>query len=95
MKASEIEDFESYDPNHLFDSVLDRFQLEDDMSLSAALHVAPQVIHDMRQMKMPIDSNMLIALHELTGISISGLHNILGERRKKLRFDDDYTEDLE
>lgn len=81
-------DYESYDTNHLLDSVLDHLNLPDDAALSAALGVAPEMLSDIRQMQQALDPALLIRMHELTGISIVGLRNILGDRRKKLRDQD-------
>ncbi|MES2536144.1 MAG: hypothetical protein V4632_09760 [Pseudomonadota bacterium] len=82
-------DHESYDTSHLFDSVLDQLNLPDDAALSDLLGVAPSVISDIRHMQLPLEPAMLIRIHELTGISIIGLRNILGDRRRKLRFSND------
>lgn len=85
-------DHESYDTNHLLDSVLDRLQLENDSALCDVLDIAPSVISDIRHMRHPIDAAMLVRLHELTDISISGLRNILGDRREKSRYSEGIEE---
>jgi hypothetical protein len=86
---TDYESYESYDTSHLLDSVLDQLQLPDDAALSETLGVAPSVISGIRDMRLPLEPEMLIRIHEITGISIIGLRNILGDRRKKLRFPDD------
>jgi len=82
-------DYEAYDPEHLLDSVLDRLGLDTDTALAQALQVTPSVIDDIRCKRRPVDAAMLIWIHELTGIDIGGLRNILGDRRGELRFTDD------
>jgi hypothetical protein len=76
----------SYDSNHLLDSILDRLQLPDDTALCEALDVDESVISDLRELRREVDAALLIRMHELTDISIVGLRNILGDRRRKARF---------
>lgn len=76
----------SYDSNHLLDSILDKLQLPDDAALCEALDVDESVISDLRELRREVDAALLIRMHELTDISIVGLRNILGDRRRKARF---------
>ncbi len=76
----------SYDSNHLLDSILDKLHLPDDAALCEALDVDESVITDLRELRREVDAALLIRMHELTDISIAGLRNILGDRRRKSRF---------
>jgi hypothetical protein len=76
----------SYDSNHLLDSILDKLHLPDDVALCEALDVDESVITDLRELRREVDAALLIRMHELTDISIAGLRNILGDRRRKSRF---------
>jgi hypothetical protein len=76
----------SYDSNHLLDSILDKLHLPDDLALCEALDVDESVITDLRELRREVDAALLIRMHELTDISIAGLRNILGDRRRKSRF---------
>jgi hypothetical protein len=76
----------SYDSNHLLDSILDKLHLPDDAALCEALDVDESVISDLRELRREVDAALLIRMHELTDISIAGLRNILGDRRRKARF---------
>ena len=76
----------SYDSNHLLDSILDKLCLPDDAALCDALDVDESVISDLRELRREVDAALLIRMHELTDISIAGLRNILGDRRRKARF---------
>jgi len=76
----------SYDSNHLLDSILDKLHLPDDAALCEALDVDESVISDLRELRREVDAALLIRMHELTDISIVGLRNILGDRRRKARF---------
>jgi hypothetical protein len=79
-------DLGSYDSNHLLDSILDELNLPNDAALSEALEVDESVISDLRGMRREVDAAILIRMHELTDISIVGLRNILGDRRRRSRF---------
>jgi hypothetical protein len=79
-------DLGSYDSNHLIDSILDQLHLPDDAALAKAMDIDPDVIADLREMRREVDAALLIRMHELTDISISGLRNILGDRRRRARF---------
>jgi len=83
---SDMPDLGSYDSNHLLDSILDQLHLPDDAALCEALDVDESVISDLREMRREVDAALLIRMHELTDISIAGLRNILGDRRRKARF---------
>jgi hypothetical protein len=81
-------DLGSYDSNHLLDSVLDQLHLPDDAALARAIDVDPALLADVRDMRREVDASLLIRLHEMTDISITGLRNILGDRRRRTRLDE-------
>jgi len=95
MHPDDSLEYGSYDPNHLIDSVLDRMGLNDDQALAEALHIPASVIADVRDMRLLVDAPLLLQLHELTGISVLGLRNIMGDRRGKLRYSDGAEENLD
>jgi hypothetical protein len=78
-------DLGSYDTNHLIDTILDHLDLPDDAALAKAMGVDPQILADLRSMRREVDAAMLILCHKMTGISINGLRNILGDRRWRIR----------
>jgi plasmid maintenance system antidote protein VapI len=80
-------DYETYDAEHLLDSVIDKLDLTDDEALARALGVPAHDIIDIRAMRRPIDAAMLIRMHEVTGLDIDRLRNMLGDRRQKFRVD--------
>ena len=84
--SADAPDLGSYDSNHLLDSILDKLHLPDDTALCEALDVDESVITDLRELRREVDAALLIRMHELTDISIAGLRNILGDRRRKSRF---------
>lgn len=95
MHSDDSLEYGSYDPNHLIDSVLDCMDLPDDQALAEALSIPASVIADVRGMRVLVDAPLLLQLHELTGISVLGLRNIMGDRRGKLRYSDGAEENLD
>lgn len=81
-------DLGSYDSNHLLDSILDQLHLPDDGALARAIDVDPALLADIRCMRRDVDAALLIRLHEMTDISITGLRNILGDRRRRTRLNE-------
>jgi hypothetical protein len=84
--SADVPELGSYDSNHLLDSILDKLHLRDDVALCEALDIDESVITELRELKREVDAALLIRMHELTDISIAGLRNILGDRRRKSRF---------
>lgn len=74
-----------YDPNKLLDNVIQRLNLKNDASLSRLLEVAPPVISKIRHNRLPVGASLLVRIHEVTGLSIKELREILGDNRQKYR----------
>lgn len=74
-----------YNPNRLLDDLIGRFQLKNDAALARTLDVAPPQISKVRSGKMPVGASMLIRMHEVTGMSIRDLRDLMGDRRAKFR----------
>jgi hypothetical protein len=79
---------ESYNPNHLLDMLLGKMQLKNDAALSRMLEVAPPVISKIRHHRLPVGASLLIRMHEVTGMSIRDLRDLMGDRRTKYRLSD-------
>ena len=79
---------ESYNPNHLLDVLLGKMQLKNDAALSRMLEVAPPVISKIRHHRLPVGASLLIRMHEVTGMSIRDLRDLMGDRRTKYRLSD-------
>lgn len=79
---------ESYNPNHLLDFLLQKMALKNDAALSRKLEVAPPVISKIRHRRLPIGASLLIRMHEVTGMSIRDLRDLMGDRRTKYRLSD-------
>ena len=88
MASENLVTQESYNPNHLLDILIERLNLKNDAALSRALEVAPPVISKIRHRRLPVGASMLIRMHEVTGMSIRDLRDLMGDRRTKYRLSD-------
>ncbi len=79
---------ESYNPNHLLDTLREKMKLKNDAALSRALEVAPPVISKIRHRTLPVGASLLIRMHEVTQMSIRELRDLMGDRRTKYRLSD-------
>lgn len=79
---------QTYDPNRLLDALIERLQLKNDAALCRALDIAPPVISKIRHRRLPVGAALLIRMHEVTGLSIRELRNLMGDRRAKVRISD-------
>jgi plasmid maintenance system antidote protein VapI len=75
----------TYDPNVLLDTVLAKMQLRNDAAMSRLLEVQPPVISKIRHHRMPVSGAMLLRIHEVTGMSVRALQDLMGDRRRKFR----------
>jgi hypothetical protein len=79
---------ETYDPNHLLDTLLEKMNLKNDAALSRALEVGPPVISKIRHRRLPVGASLLIRMHEVSDMSIRDLRDLMGDRRTKYRLSD-------
>jgi len=79
---------ESYDPNRLLDTLLEKMHLKNDAALSRALEVAPPVISKIRHRRLPVGASLLIRMDEVSEMSIRDLRDLMGDRRMKYRLSD-------
>lgn len=86
MTEHELISQESYNPDHLLDTVIERLHLKNDAALSRTLEVAPPVISKIRHRRLPVGASLLIRMHEVTDMSIRELRDLMGDRRMKHRF---------
>jgi hypothetical protein len=82
-----------YNPNNLLDVIIGKMQLKNDAALSRCLEVQPPVISKIRHHRLPIAASMLIRIHEVTGLSIRDIRELMGDRRKKYRASQDAWSD--
>ncbi len=77
-----------YDPNNLLDKLIEKLGLKNDAALSRALEVAPPVISKIRHLRLPVGASLLIRMHEVSGLTIRELRQLMGDRRAKFRISD-------
>ena len=77
-----------YDPNHLLNTLIQKLEIKNDAALSRALEVAPPVISKIRHNRLPVGASLLIRMHEVSGMSIRELRELMGDRRAKFRISD-------
>jgi len=85
---SEGDELLQYNPNRLLDTLIENLRLKNDAALSRALEVAPPVISKIRHHRLPVGASLLIRMHEVTGMSIRDLRDLMGDRRTKYRLSD-------
>lgn len=73
------------DQAFLLDFLLGKLGVKNDAALARELEVAPPVLSKIRHNRLPVGATLLIAMHELTGMTISQLRAVMGDRRKKFR----------
>jgi transcriptional regulator with XRE-family HTH domain len=74
-----------YDPNRLFDTLIDRLCLKNDAALCRKLDISQPVVSKIRNAMAPVGASMLLRMHETTGIDIAQLRELMGDRRSKYR----------
>lgn len=75
----------TYDPNHLIDEVIIKLQLKNDAGVARALKVEAPIIAKVRSNRLPLGGYLLMRLRELTGMSVTDLQDLMGDRRRKFR----------
>lgn len=75
-------ELESYKPSSLFDTVRSKLKVNSDSQLSGMLNTHPSVISKIRNGIMPMTGNILLSIHEVTGLSIRELRKLMGDTRK-------------
>lgn len=85
---TQLKDQQKYDPDNLLDTLISKLNLKNDAALSRLLEVAPPIISKIRHRRLPVGASLLICIHEVSGISIMELRNLMGDRREKFRISD-------
>lgn len=74
-----------YDPNKLIDAVTAKLELKNDAAVARALKVETPIIEKVRSKRLPLGGYLLMRLREITGLSITELQDLMGDRRRKFR----------
>ncbi len=79
---------DGYEPGRLFDALETRLGLRSDAALARALEVPTPLVKLMRAREIPVTPEMLIRAEEVSGWSGRLLRDLMGDRRRKFRFDE-------
>ena len=74
-----------YDPNHFIDQLAMRLRAKNDAALCRMLGVEPPLVSKIRHRRLAVGAPLLIRVHEVTGLAIADLRQLLGDRRRKYR----------
>lgn len=74
-----------YDPNHFINQLAVRLRAKNDAALCRMLGVEPPLVSKIRHKRLPIGAPLLIRVHEVTGLAITELRQLMGDRRRKYR----------
>lgn len=75
----------TYNPDNLLDALLERLELKNDAALARLLEVAPPILSKIRHRRLPVGAALLIRMHEVSGLPVRELRNLMGDRRQKYR----------
>lgn len=76
---------DSYHPGRLLDALTLRLIVRSDAELGRFLEVQSSRLSKMRHSKCELSAAFLIRVHEATGMQISEMRRICGDRRRKFR----------
>lgn len=76
---------EDYDPALLLNSLLSRMHLTEDAQLAKRLQLDRRLLGQIREGRLQISGSMLMLIQEASGITITELRHILGDRRGSSR----------
>lgn len=74
-----------YNPNNLIDAVTAKLELKNDAAVARALKVETPIIENVRNKRLPLGGYLLMRLREVTGMSVTDLQDLMGDRRRKFR----------
>lgn len=74
-----------YQPSRLFDAICKNCALKTDSELAALLGIGNAQICKVRHGQQPLSGQLLLRIHEVTGIEIRQLKSMMGDRRARQR----------
>ncbi len=78
---------DGYDPGRLLHALRSPLGLRSDNGLARALEVPAELIQRVRSGEIPVTSELLIRMEEVSGWSARELRDLMGDRRAKFRFE--------
>jgi plasmid maintenance system antidote protein VapI len=74
-----------YNPDNLLKTLLERLGLKSNVALCRVLDITPPLINKIRRGKSEVSAPLLIRMHDISGMSIKELRQLMGDRRRKFR----------
>jgi plasmid maintenance system antidote protein VapI len=74
-----------YNPDNLLNALIERLELKNDAALARLLEIAPPMLSKIRHRRLPVGAALLIRMHEVSGLPVRELRNLMGDRRQKYR----------
>lgn len=81
MHPNALSTLASYNPTRLIDGLADMMRVENDFQLSRRLSLPPSCISKIRNRRVTVTAQTLIAMHEASGLSIRELRDLMGDTR--------------
>jgi hypothetical protein len=74
-----------HNPNHLLNILIEKLHLKNDAALSRALETTPPQISKIRHHRLPVGATLLLRMHDVSGLSIRDLRELMGDHRAYAR----------
>ena len=81
MRSNALSTLASYNPTRLIEGLADTMRVENDFQLSRMLSLPPSCISKIRNRRVIVTAQTLIAMHEASGLSIRELRDLMGDTR--------------
>lgn len=78
---------DGFDPGRMFNALSSHLKLRSDAALARVLEVPVLLVRLMRTREIPVTPELLIRAEEVSGWSGRQLRDLMGDRRRKFRFD--------
>jgi DNA-binding Xre family transcriptional regulator len=72
----------SYQPEVFLDKIAKKLKINSDRELSRVLGIPSSVVSKIRHKSIPISANHLLAIHDISDLSIKKLRQMMGDNRK-------------
>jgi len=95
IKKQKLVSLDGYDPNRLFNALIKMLKLRNDAALARLLEVPVLLLKKVRQHTIPVTPALLIRMEEVSSLSARELRDLMGDRRKKFRFDEVRDSDID
>ncbi len=83
MKISRDELPFTYRPDLLVDQLIHRLGVRTSSGLARRLDVSPSMISKVRNLRSPVTAELLVLMHDATGIPIRELRSMMGDTRQR------------